>query len=91
MRNAASRDRSFLRSSIARAARGAQNASRRAEMKEGTTASRALRYCPSWRSNGDCTLSGATVDPLSSTRVEGGSGLSDGADDSGLAACSVLQ
>jgi len=82
---AALRDSKDLRAAIAPERGLLQNASRAAEMKEGTTASRALRYCPHWRFDGDCTLFGATVDRLL-CRV----GLSDGADNSGLAACPVL-
>jgi len=36
----------------------------RAEKKEGTSARRALRYCPTWRSDGDYTLFGAAADGL---------------------------
>ena len=50
------------------------------EKKEGTSARRALRYCPLWRSDGDYTLFGATVDRLI-FRV----GLSEGTGNSVLA------
>src|SRR6266850_416038 len=51
------------RTAIAAAGGDAQNGFQSGK-KEGTSARRALRYCPLWRSDGDYTLFGAAVDRL---------------------------